>query len=273
MRIYIYNNLTSKSIKGLRIVSYIWYNSKNTVCIDVRSTVEYVANIWILMWKQIKISKYSRGKKATEVQFPVFIVTFLTSKIGSISQLHLLVELGDDTCNAMLNKVHLFPHCAFPDNVIVGLENFKLQLAQHPRHKVGVRIGKQRHGGHKLAAVEVDNFLVEGGKKEKCWFNRWDHAINNSVISTQKWKMSFSSAAWHRTPPQIFHLCRLHSIRKHKWIGMHIAALSLMLLKHFPFLLRRNFLARNSYPDEFALWCRLQAISLAHPVPSDPAAD
>lgn len=104
-------------------------------------------------------------KKATEV--PVFIVTFLTSKIGSISQLHLLVELGDDTCNAMLNKVHLFPHCAFPDYVIVGLENFKLQLAQHSRHKVGVRIGKQRHGGHKLAAVEVDNFLVEGGKKEK----------------------------------------------------------------------------------------------------------
>lgn len=94
----------------------------------------------------------------------------LTSKVGPISQLHLFVKLGDDTCNAMLNKVHLLPHCAFPDDVVIGLKNFKLQLAQHPRHKVGVRVCKQRHGGHKLAAVKVDNFLVEekkGKEKEK----------------------------------------------------------------------------------------------------------
>lgn len=91
-------------------------------------------------------------------------VSPLTSKVGSISELHLLIELGDDACNTMLNEVHLLPDCAFSDNVVVGLKDLKLQLAQHPRHKVGICVGKKWHGGHKLPAVKVDNFLMKGKK-------------------------------------------------------------------------------------------------------------
>ena len=93
-------------------------------------------------------------------------VLVLTSKVGSVSQLHLLVELGDDACNAVLDEVHLLPDRALSDYVVVGLKDLKLQLAQHPRHEVGVGVGKQRHGGHKLTAVEVDNFLLEKKKKK-----------------------------------------------------------------------------------------------------------
>lgn len=91
----------------------------------------------------------------------------LTSKVGSVSQLHLLVELGDDTRYTMLNEVHLLPDCAFPDNVVVGLKDLELQLAQHARHEVGVCVGKQRHGGHEFTAIEVDNFLVEEKKRRR----------------------------------------------------------------------------------------------------------
>lgn len=84
-----------------------------------------------------------------------------TSKVRAVRQLHLLVELGDDAGDTMLDKVHLLADCALTDDVVVGLEDLELQLAQHPRHKVGVRVGKQWHGGHQLAAVEVDNFLLE----------------------------------------------------------------------------------------------------------------
>lgn len=89
------------------------------------------------------------------------IVSALTSKVRSIRQLHLLVELGDDAGDAVLNEVHLLPDGAFPDDVVIGLKDLELQLAQHPCHEVGVRIRKQRHGGHELTAVEVDNFLVD----------------------------------------------------------------------------------------------------------------
>lgn len=64
----------------------------------------------------------------------------------------------------MLNEVHLLPDCAFSDNVVVGLKDLKLQLAQHPCHEVGVCVGKEWHGGHKLPAIKVDNFLVEDKK-------------------------------------------------------------------------------------------------------------
>lgn len=104
-------------------------------------------------------------------------VFVLTSKVRSIRQLHLLAELGDDACDAMLNEVHLLPDGAFSDDVVIGLKDLELQLAQHACHEVGVCIRKQRHGGHKLTAVEVDNFLVEQKKKKRVWFwsNRWDH--------------------------------------------------------------------------------------------------
>lgn len=102
-------------------------------------------------------------------------VSVLTAKVRSIRQLHLLVELGDDACDAMLNEVHLLPDGAFSDDVVIWLKDLKLQLAQHPCHEVGVCIRKQRHGGHKLTAVEVDNFLVERKQKREFWSNRWDH--------------------------------------------------------------------------------------------------
>lgn len=111
----------------------------------------YIIHVCIFMWKSIL-------KKCD-------FVFVLTSKVRSVRQLHLLVELGDDTRDAVLNEVHLLPDRAFSDYVVVGLKDLKLQLAQHPRHEVGVRVGKQRHGGHKLTAIEVDNFLAK--KKER----------------------------------------------------------------------------------------------------------
>lgn len=59
----------------------------------------------------------------------------------------------------MLNEVHLLPDGALSYDVIMWLEYLKTQLGQHGRHKVGLCVGKQRHGCHQLATVEVDNFL------------------------------------------------------------------------------------------------------------------
>lgn len=67
----------------------------------------------------------------------------------------------------MLDEIHLLPDCAFSDDVVIGLKDLKLQFAQHPRYKVGVGVGEQRHGRHKLAAIEVDDFLVERTNKRK----------------------------------------------------------------------------------------------------------
>lgn len=52
---------------------------------------------------------------------------------------------------------------------------------------------------------------------------------------------------------------------------MHIAALSLILVKHSPSLLRRTVLARLSDADEFALQCRRWAISLVSSCPLRPS--
>lgn len=89
-------------------------------------------------------------------------INILTSEVGSVRQLHLLAELGDDAGDAVLDEVHLLPDRALPDDVVVGLEHLELQLAQHPRHEVGVGVGEQGHGGHELPAIEVDDFLPEG---------------------------------------------------------------------------------------------------------------
>ena len=93
----------------------------------------------------------------------VFLFSLRTSKVGAVSQLHLFVELGDNTGHTMLDEVHLLAHGTLSDDVIVGLEHLELQLAQHARHEVGVCVGEQWHGSHKLPAVEVHNFL----KKKK----------------------------------------------------------------------------------------------------------
>lgn len=67
----------------------------------------------------------------------------------------------------MLNEVHLLPHGAFTDDVVVGLKDLKLQLAEHPRHKVRVCVREQRHGGHQLTTVEVDDFLLADDRKKQ----------------------------------------------------------------------------------------------------------
>lgn len=67
----------------------------------------------------------------------------------------------------MLDKVHLLADGAFSDDVVFGLEDFKSQFGQHGRHKVWISIGKQRHGGHQLTAVEVDDFL--NGNRKRRW--------------------------------------------------------------------------------------------------------
>ena len=83
----------------------------------------------------------------------------LTSEVGAVGELHLLADFGDDAGHTVLDEVHLLPHGPLTDDIVVGLEDFKLQLTQHPCHKVGVRIGKQGHGGHQLTAVEINDFL------------------------------------------------------------------------------------------------------------------
>ena len=59
----------------------------------------------------------------------------------------------------MLNEIHLLPNGALSYDVIVGLEYLETQLGQHGRHKIWLCIGKQRHGRHQLATVEVYDFL------------------------------------------------------------------------------------------------------------------
>lgn len=87
-----------------------------------------------------------------------------TSEVGSIHQFHASVAFGQDTDHAVLDEEHLLPNGALSDDVVSGLEDLESQLGQHGRHKVGIRVGKQRHGGHELAAVEVDDFL-DGDRK------------------------------------------------------------------------------------------------------------
>lgn len=50
----------------------------------------------------------------------------LTSEVGSVRQLHLLVELGDDAGDAMLDEVHLLADRALTDDVVVGLKDLEL---------------------------------------------------------------------------------------------------------------------------------------------------
>lgn len=62
----------------------------------------------------------------------------------------------------MLDEVHFLPNGSLSYNVVVRLEHLKTQLGQHGRHKVWLSVGKQRHGCHQLATVEVYDFLREG---------------------------------------------------------------------------------------------------------------
>ena len=87
-----------------------------------------------------------------------------TSKVGSVGELHLLVELCDNTGHTVLDEVHLLSDRPLTDDVIIGLEDLKLQLAQHTCHKVRVCIGKQGHCSHQFTAIEVDDFLKKKGE-------------------------------------------------------------------------------------------------------------
>lgn len=59
----------------------------------------------------------------------------------------------------MLNEVHLFPDGAFSDDVVPWLKDFESQFGEHGCDKIGVSIGKEWHGGHQFATVEVDDLL------------------------------------------------------------------------------------------------------------------
>lgn len=62
----------------------------------------------------------------------------------------------------MLDEVHLFADGSLPDDVVARLEDLEAQLGEHGRDKVGIGVGEQGHGGHQLAAVEVDDLLRTG---------------------------------------------------------------------------------------------------------------
>lgn len=91
----------------------------------------------------------------------------LTSEVRAICQLHFFTGLGDNTSNTMLNEVHFLPHSSFSNDVVSRLEHLKSQLAQHGRHKIGIRISKKRHCSHQFTAVEVDYFLKVSEHKRR----------------------------------------------------------------------------------------------------------
>lgn len=82
-----------------------------------------------------------------------------TSKIRAIRKFHCQSALSDDAADSVLNEVHFLPNGALSYDVIVWLEYLKAQLGQHGGHKVWLCVGKQRHGRHQLAAVEIYDFL------------------------------------------------------------------------------------------------------------------
>lgn len=82
-----------------------------------------------------------------------------TSKIRAIRKFHSQSALGNDAADSMLNEVHFLPNGALSYNVIMWLEHLKAQLGQHGCYKVWLCIGKQGHGCHQLATIEVYNFL------------------------------------------------------------------------------------------------------------------
>ncbi len=88
-----------------------------------------------------------------------------TSKVGSVHQLHADVSFGQDADDSVLDEVHLLADGALSDDVVSRLEDFKSQFGQHGGYKVGISVGKQRHGGDQLPAVKVDDFLNNNRKQ------------------------------------------------------------------------------------------------------------
>lgn len=67
----------------------------------------------------------------------------------------------------MLDEVHLFPDGSFSDDVVPWLKYFKSQFGEHSCDKIGVGVGKEWHGGHQFATVEVDDLLKSDRPKKK----------------------------------------------------------------------------------------------------------
>lgn len=84
-----------------------------------------------------------------------------TSEVGAIRQLGVLAALCQDADDAMLDEIHLLADGSFSDDVVARLEDLEPQFGQHGGHEVGIGVGKQGHGGHQFATVEVDDLLQE----------------------------------------------------------------------------------------------------------------
>lgn len=82
-----------------------------------------------------------------------------TSKVRAVRQLGVFAALGQDADDAVLDEVHLFADGSFSDDVVAWLEDLEAQFGQRGGNKVWISVGEQRHGGHQLATVEVDDLL------------------------------------------------------------------------------------------------------------------
>ena len=78
-----------------------------------------------------------------------FWTKYCTSEIGAVWERgSYFPVLGDDVHDTLLYEVHLGAHGPLPDDEVPGLEHLKPQLADHLRHELGVRVGKERNGLH-----------------------------------------------------------------------------------------------------------------------------
>lgn len=129
--------------------------------------------------------KQPKKKKLKEKKTCVSCSLYLTSKIRAIRKFHCQSALSDDAADSVLNEVHFLPDGALSYNIIMRLEYLKAQLGQHGCDKVWLRVGKQRHGRHQLATVEVYNFL-----REDTLFGEF----KDSKISVNCVQLSYSTA-------------------------------------------------------------------------------
>lgn len=88
----------------------------------------------------------------------------LTSEIGAVRQTcGDLPIFGDDVHDAFLDEVHSHAQGSLLNDEISGLEDLKLELGDHLRHKVLISVSEERNSSDQGSTVVVDNLL----KREK----------------------------------------------------------------------------------------------------------